>query len=97
MAVVPPITLTIEDVMDELFMQLIKEERAYQESKGVAGFDEQNKNNDWVAYISKYAARGAVSDPGEDTVGGEEFKKAMVKVATLAYSALMQHFAKAKV
>jgi hypothetical protein len=75
-----------------LFLDLIKQEREYQKSKGFSdNFDLVNKANDWVAYITAYAAKAFSTNPTKDTVGSEEFKKAMVKVATLAYAALSAH------
>lgn len=76
------------------FMNLIYAERAYQVSRGFANEDFKNSNNDWVAAITKYAARAQTAEAGKCAVESEEFKSAMIKVATLAFSALRVHFQK---
>ena len=72
----------------EEFLDLVKKEREYQEGRKLTDLDSKNTCNDWVSYIAKYAGRGGTSNPGVMPVDNPEFKAAMVKVATLAFSAL---------
>lgn len=67
----------------------IHDEREYQVAKWGDKFDDQNTINDWVTYLSMYAAQGAtinlVSTMDEAT---ERFRQSMVKVAAIAVAAL---------
>lgn len=67
----------------EKILEDIRKERAYQVGKWGDKFDNQNTANDWVTYITMYASAGARMDKSP-----EEFRTAMVKVATLAVAAL---------
>ena len=49
-------------------------------------FDQQNTRNDWIAYITAYAGRGA--DKMTAPRGPQEFRRNMVKVAALAVAAI---------
>ena len=69
----------------------IANERAYQltpKSQGGAGwsdeFDHNNTANDWVTYIVRYAAKACGFN-----LQREDFETAMIKVATLALSAVV--------
>lgn len=68
----------------EIFAQ-IDEEREYQQEK-FGHLDETNTAYNWAAYISHYATRHLIGDP--KLVSEEEFKKDMIKVASLAVAAL---------
>jgi hypothetical protein len=69
---------------EEIF-DLIREERARQDLIwGGIMFDEKNTPNDWVTYITHYAARAAMKCP----IDYENFRKDMIKVAALAVAAI---------
>lgn len=68
--------------MDKI-LEDIRSEREYQVGKWGNGFDDKNTANDWVTYITMYATAGARMDASP-----EDFRAAMVKVATLAVAAL---------
>lgn len=61
----------------------IKAERSYQDSRWGTAFDDKNTANDWVAYISMYAAKAS-----PEKWDAAEFRKGMIKVATLAVAAI---------
>ncbi|MHA2063141.1 MAG: hypothetical protein ACXABY_02050 [Candidatus Thorarchaeota archaeon] len=67
----------------EKILEDIRKEREYQVEKWGNDFDDKNTANDWVTYITMYASAGARMDASP-----EEFRTAMVKVATLAVAAL---------
>lgn len=58
-------------------------ERAYQDERWGATFDDQNTANDWVTYINRYAAKACEFD-----ISTVKFQKAMIKVAALAVAAI---------
>lgn len=68
----------------------IKQEREYQEAKWGNDLDD-NKNTPWMwaAYIGQYATRWMVGSflPLKTSVT-DEFRKCMIKVATLAIAAI---------
>lgn len=66
------------EILDEVF-----EERKYQCDTYGAEFDDKNTANDWVTYITRYAANA-----GSDTFDREEYEKALIKVAALAVAAI---------
>jgi uncharacterized protein YcbX len=66
----------------ESFVEEMDKERQYQVKKWGDEFDRKNTPNDWVAYIGKYLGQ-TVTLPWNP----EEFKKQLVKVATLAEAA----------
>lgn len=71
-------------------LDVIAAERGYQMTRwGNKADDTLNSPNDWVAYISHHATRwfnGGFAPYDADTVA--EFRKQMVKVATLAVAAI---------
>lgn len=71
----------------------IKAERAYQiERWGNDKDDELNRPNDWVAYIAHHSSRwfpGGFAPYSPEVL--DEFRKQMVKVATLAVAAIESH------
>jgi hypothetical protein len=67
----------------EKILEDIRKEREYQVGKWGDEFDNKNTANDWVTYIAMYATAGARMDASP-----EDFRTAMIKVATLAVAAL---------
>jgi len=71
----------------------IKKEREYQIAKwGNDKDDELNNPNDWVAYITHHSSRwfpGGFRPYSSEVL--EDFRKQMVKVATLAIAAIESH------
>ena len=61
----------------------INKEFEYAEGKWDNSFDDKNTANDWVAYVASYAGRG-LTYPWN----GAAFRKAMIKAAVLAISAI---------
>lgn len=76
--------------MNISLMNEIAQERAYQIAKwGTLADDEQNTPNDFVSYIGSYSTRwfpGGFTPYSPETV--DEFRKSMVKTATLAIAAI---------
>lgn len=74
-----------QDILKEICV-----EREYQEKRwGNIADDTKNEPNDWAAYIAHHATRwfnGGFSPYDKQTVG--QFRKQMVKVATLAVAAI---------
>lgn len=68
----------------EILYRTLDEEREYQDKKWGTGFDDKNTPNDWVTYITQYAS----SRGGALKLNKDEFKHAMVKVASLAIAAI---------
>lgn len=64
-------------------LNLIEQERKYQDGKWGTTFDDKNTANDWVAYISNYLGK-SVTLPWDEEI----FHCNMVKVAALAVAAL---------
>lgn len=62
-------------------------ERNRQREIGNGDFDTTNTQNDWVAYITAYAGRGA-DKVLRNAREGQEFRANMVKVAALAVAAI---------
>lgn len=61
----------------------IATERKYQNDRFGTTFDDHNKLNDWVTYITHYASRNYGPNISEST-----FRLNMVKVAALAIAAI---------
>jgi hypothetical protein len=77
--------------LSSAIVQSIIQERLYQLKRWGNGFDDTHRQNDWIAFITAYAARGM--DPKDcnlkDTFHSPTaFRTAMVKVATLAVAAI---------
>lgn len=71
---------------EELFEQVLinlRSERSYQEARWGQQFDDRNTANDWAAYIGRYVADATHFDTTPD-----RFQEAMLKVATLALTAV---------
>lgn len=51
-------------------------------------FDNKNTANDWVAYITRYAADGAY-DGREHKYNKEYFRRALIKTAALCVAAIL--------
>lgn len=62
---------------------MIDDEREYQDGKWGTEFDDKNTANDWVSYLTRYAAKAA-----EFELTPEAFEIAMVKVASIAVAAI---------
>ncbi len=73
--------------MDHI-LESIKSERGYQKERwgGVKDDAENNGPADWTAYIAKYSTGYLNGLPPHDY--GEDFRTAMLKVATLAVAAI---------
>jgi hypothetical protein len=69
--------MTIDGVLDQ-----IRVERAYQDAKWGSTFDDKNTANDWAAYVAQYVGQAAFAKQPE------EWRRQMVKVATLAVAAI---------
>ncbi len=67
----------------EKILEEIRAERQHQRQLWGDGFDDKNTSNDWLAYITGYAAQGFRLNSSPT-----EFRKAMIKVATLAVAAV---------
>lgn len=78
--------------MDNIINE-IKAEREYQIAKwGVEKDDTLNNPNDWVAYISHHSSRwfpGGFRPYSPEVLA--DFRKQMIKVATLAVAAIESH------
>jgi hypothetical protein len=75
--------VTEEKVFNEI-VEAIRAERMYQIEKWGDTFDDNNTINDWVCYIIQYA--GSAAPLLKDD---ELSRKKLIKVATLAISAIM--------
>jgi hypothetical protein len=71
----------------DAILDQIRRERAYQDTRFGHEFDDKNTVNDWVAFITVYAAR-AVRDADHDGLFARE---AFIKVAALAVAACEAH------
>jgi hypothetical protein len=71
----------------EIFEE-IYDERERQIEKWGNDFDDQNTINDWVAYITSYATRGATAGGWFHPEASDRFCQGMVKVAALAIAAI---------
>jgi hypothetical protein len=68
----------------DTFLENVRFERSYQDSKWGTAFDDKNTTNDWVTYINAYATKAA--NVGKD-LDVEVFRTSMIKVAALAAAA----------
>ena len=67
----------------DVFLQGVKEEREYQDSRWGTEFDDKNTVNDWVMYIVKYASNASCMPANDDAA-----MKAFKKVAALSAAAV---------
>lgn len=84
-------------MMFEEFTEEMRKERQYQSNKWASGtedslddVDSRNTLSDWVLYIAKFATHafhGGFDQQNPPITMLATFKRSMVKVATLAYSA----------
>lgn len=84
--------LDVQEQFAEIMAKIVKE-REYQDSRFGTEFDNKNTANDWLAYISHYAASACRSCTVPDTVSPpfdekKHFEEMMLKVATLAVAAI---------
>lgn len=81
--------MTDTTIRENIFKQ-IDDERSYQEQRWGNGTDDtKNMPNDWVAYIAGYAGswhKGEFAPYSPENV--IDFRRAMIKVATLAVAAV---------
>lgn len=68
--------------MDKVLAEIVNE-RKFQDTIWGREFDNHNKLNDWVTYITHYAAKNY-----GPKVGVEVFRNNMIKVAALAVAAV---------
>lgn len=83
-------TGTSQDSILGKILQDIFAERFYQSEKWGNDFDDTHTQNDWVAFITAYAGNGMRKNPGDTSQypTPDAFRRAMVKVATLAVAAI---------
>ena len=81
----------VTPVSEIVILDEINEERKRQHRLAHGGdtdkFDEQNTQNDWIAYIATYSGRAAQKIEKNER-DGEDFRKNMIKVAALALAAI---------
>ena len=82
--------------MDEVMLSKavlleVAKERGYQMQKFGNDFDDLNKPNDWIAYITAYASRVYGGPEYKDGAAPVDFRQSMVKAAALAIAAIEAH------
>ena len=77
--------------MQPLFgiLEEVNNERRRSQDKWGDKFDDENTEQDWAAFIMYYTALGITSRLG--AAPGRPFREAMLKVATLAVTAIEAH------
>ena len=82
----------VESEMEKIkaLFPLVEDERRYQVTRfGIEDDDRKNMPNDWVAYITHYSTRWFTGGfPPYKDEAYHEFKRCMIKVATLALAAV---------